>query len=76
MYVCMYMYVYIYIYEGLFLSMLGLALMVLPEVRGKWEELESLSEKRQQSLGLRSGGCFVATQATALEDPDKVEDRT
>ncbi|CAE7948107.1 unnamed protein product, partial [Symbiodinium sp. KB8] len=46
------------------------ALRLLPEaeVRGKWEELESLSEKRQQSLGLRSGGCFVATQATALED--------
>eukprot|EP00439_Symbiodinium_sp_Y106_P072161 s2706_g13.t1 len=47
------------------------ALRLLPEVRQKWEELESLSEKRQQSLGLRSGGCFVATQATALEDPDK-----
>ncbi|CAE7446169.1 unnamed protein product [Symbiodinium natans] len=40
----------------------------LSEVRQKWEELESLSEKRKKSLGLRSGGCFVATQSVAAED--------
>ena len=38
------------------------------EVRQKWEELESLSEQRKQSLGLRSGGCFVASEASAAED--------
>ncbi|CAJ1446714.1 unnamed protein product [Effrenium voratum] len=37
------------------------------DVRQKWEELETLSEARKSSLGLRVGGCFSA-QAHDLQD--------